>query len=87
MAVGIKESLEVLEAVQLLLKDLKKILADGKIGFGDIGIIFDILGQFQVLNAGIQGADQVLPELKDLDSDESQILIAKALEIAAIFRV
>lgn len=83
---GIKESMEVLDAVEVLLKDLKKILADGKISFGDIGIIFDLLGQFQVLNLGLQGADQVLVELKDLDSAESELLVAKALAIAAIFK-
>lgn len=83
---GIKESMEVLDAVEVLLKDLKKILADGKISFGDIGIIFDLLGQFQVLNLGLQGADQVPAELKDLDPAESELLLAKALAIAAIFK-
>lgn len=86
MAVGIKESLEVLAAVEVLLKDLKKVLADGKIGFGDVGVIFDLLGQFQVLNAGLQGADQVPAELKDLDSAEAEVLVARALAIAAIFQ-
>lgn len=86
MAVGIKESLEVLDAVELLLKDLKKVLADGKVGFGDIGIIFDLLGQFPTLNAAYQGRQLVIPELKDIDSAEAEKLMAKALIIAAIFQ-
>lgn len=84
--VGIKESLEVLDAVEVLLQDLKKVLADGRIGLGDVGVIFDLLKQFPTLNAGIQGADQVPAEIKDLDTDEAQLLIAKALAIVAIFQ-
>jgi len=83
---GIKESLEVLEAVKVLLEDLKKVLADGKLGLGDIGVIFSILQQFPTLNAGIQGANLVPVEIKDLDADESAVLVAKALEIVAIFK-
>jgi hypothetical protein len=86
MSVSIKESLEALEAVKVLLQDLKKVLADGKISIGDVGVIFDLLKQFPVLNAGVQGADQILPELKDVDSGEAEQLMAKALEIAAIFK-
>ncbi len=86
MAVGIKESLEVLGAIEVLLKDHKKVLADGKIGLSDIGVIFDLLKQLPELNAGLQGADQIPAEVKDLDADESALLVAKAMEIVAIFK-
>jgi len=85
MAVGIKESLEVLEAVKVLLASVKKVLADGKVGLGDIGVVFELLRQLSVLNAGVQGADQVPVELKDLDPAEAEALVAKALEIAGLF--
>lgn len=83
---GIKESMEVLDAVEVLLKDLKKMLADGKIGLGDIGVVFDLIGQLGTLNAGVQGANQVPAELKDLDPEESAQLAAKAMSLAAIFQ-
>lgn len=83
---SIKESLEVLEAVKVLLGDLKKVLADGKISIGDVGVIFDLLKQLPVLNAGLQGAEQIPAELKDIDAEESALLMAKALEIVALFK-
>ncbi len=83
---GIKESLEALEDVAILLKDIKRVLADGKISLSDVGVIFDLLKQLPVLNAGLQGADQIPLEIKDLDADESALLMAKAMEIVAIFK-
>lgn len=82
----VKESVEVLDAVKVLLQDLKKVLADGKIGLGDVGVVFDLLKQLPVLNAGLQGADQIPAEMKDLDAEESALLVAKAMEIVAIFK-
>lgn len=86
MATGIKETVELLDAVGVLLLDLKKILADGRINLGDVGVIFDLLGQFQALNAGVAGADKIPAEMSDLSPEESQVLIAKALSLVAIFK-
>lgn len=85
-AVGIKETLEVLEAVRLLVVDLRKILADGKISTGDVGVIFDLLRQLPALNAGLQGVELVPLEVKDIDAQEAEKLIAKALEIGAALK-
>lgn len=85
-AVGIKETLEVLEAVRLLVVDLRKVLADGKISTGDVGVIFDLLRQLPALNAGLQGVDLVPVEVKDIDAQEAEKLIAKALEIGAALK-
>ena len=85
-AVGIKETLEVLEAVRLLVVDLRKVLADGKISTGDVGVIFDLLRQLPALNAGLQGVELVPVEVKDIDAQEAEKLIAKALEIGAALK-
>lgn len=85
-AVGIKETLEVLEAVRLLVVDLRKVLADGKISTGDVDVIFDLLRQLPALNAGLQGVELVPVEVKDIDAQEAEKLIAKALEIGAALK-
>lgn len=83
---SIKESLEVLEAARVLLVDVKNVLADGKINGSDIGVLFDLLRQLGTLNAGLQGVEQIPAELKDLDAQEAEQLIAKLMALAAIFR-
>lgn len=84
--VGVKESLEVLEAVRVLLVDIKKVLADGKISTGDMGVLFDLLRQLSVLNAGLEGVDKVPAEMKDVDAQEAEMLIAKVMDLVAVFR-
>ncbi len=84
---GVKESVEALEAARVIIVLVKKVLADGKLTTGDIGVIFDVVRSMNTLNAGIQGVDQVVAELKDLSAEEAEIVIAKAMEIVALFNV
>lgn len=84
--VGVKESLEVLEALRVLLVDIKKVLADGKVSTGDMGVLFDLLRQLSVLNAGLEGVDKVPAEMKDVDAQEAEMLIAKVMDLVAVFR-
>lgn len=86
MATGVKESLEVLEAVRVLLLDVKSVMADGKINVGDMGVVFDLLRQLGTLNAGLQGAELIPAEIGDLDAAEAEKIIAKAMELVAIFK-
>jgi 3-deoxy-D-manno-octulosonate 8-phosphate phosphatase KdsC-like HAD superfamily phosphatase len=86
VATGIKESLEVLEAVKVLLVDIKAVLKDGKINMDDVGVVFDLLRQLSTLNAGVEGVSQVPGEVMDLDAKEAEQVIAKAMELVAIFR-
>lgn len=82
----IKESVEALEAAKVILGIVKKVLADGKVNVGDIGVLFELVSALGVLNAGIQGVALIPGELKELDAAESQELINKALEIVALFK-
>ncbi len=84
---GVKESLEALEALRLLVLDVKKVLADGKISTADIGVVFDVLNQMPALNAGIKGVELVPAEIKDIDAQEAELLVKKALELAALVGV
>jgi hypothetical protein len=87
MAVGVKDTVEALEAARVILVLVKKVMADGKINVGDIGILFELVRALGVLNAGVQGLDQVMVEIKDMDAAEAEIVIAKAMEIVALFSV
>ncbi len=61
-------------------------MADGKIGLGDMGVIFDLMGQFGDFNAAIASIKDIPSEIKDLDSAEAQQIVDKVNEIIAIFR-
>lgn len=82
---GVKNILEALEAARVILAIVKKVLADGKINTGDIGVVFELVRALSVLNAGIQDLDQVLAEVKDMDAAEADLVIAKAMELVALF--
>lgn len=82
-AKSIKNILEVLEAVKLLVVDGKKVMADGKISLADLGVAMDLLRQLPAMNAAIQDIAEVVPEAKDLSAEEIDQLIAKILEVVA----
>lgn len=82
-AKGIKETLELLEGVKVLIVEAKKVLADGKVSLADLPVVLGLLQKFSVLNAAVQGVDEVVSEAKDLSSDEATLVIAKVLELVA----
>lgn len=82
----IKETLEMLEGVKVLAVSGKKIFADGKVSIADLPVALELLAQFGTLNAAVAGADQVIPEMKDLSADEANQIVAKVLEIVAVIK-
>lgn len=82
-AKGIKETLELLEGVKVLIVESKKVLADGKVSLADLPAVLSLLQKFSVLNAAVQGAGEIVGEVKDLSGDEANQVIAKVLELAA----
>ena len=80
---GIKETLELLEGVKVLVLESKKVLSDGKVSFSDLPALLGLLQKFSVLSAAVQGASEVVAEAKDLSSDEANIVVSKVLEIVA----
>jgi hypothetical protein len=83
---GIKESLELLDGVKALLVDGKKIMADGKVSFADLPVLFDLMQQAGILTAAFQGLNDVPAEVKDLTAEEANQLLAKVLEVVAGLR-
>lgn len=80
---GIKETLEVLDGVKVLIVQAKAVFADGKVNLADLPVLLGLLQNLSVLNAAVQGADQVIAEAKDLSSEEATVVIAKVLELVA----
>lgn len=80
---GIKETLELLQGIKDIAVDAKKVLKDGAVNLADLPIAMELLGQLGELSAAVQGVDQVVAEVKDLDAGEINQIVAKVLEIAA----
>lgn len=78
---GIKESLEVLEGVKALGVAAKKVLADKKVNLADLPVLLGLVQDFSTITQAVQGADQVVVEVKDLTLDEANQLIAKVMEV------
>jgi hypothetical protein len=82
-AKGIKESMELLEGVKVLVVEVKKVMADGKVSLADLPVLMSLLQKFSVLSAAAEGAGEITKEVKDLSAEEAQTLLAKVLEVTA----
>lgn len=69
MSVGIKESKELLEGIELLAVSAKKIAKDG-VSLADLPEAIELLKKLDVLVAAVNGINQLDEELKDLDQAE-----------------
>jgi len=81
-AVGIKETLELLDGVKVLVRTGKRVMSDGKVSISDLPEFLDLVNKFALLNAAYQGADLIVAEAKNLSAEEAQMIIAKVMEIA-----
>lgn len=69
MSVGIKESKELLEGVELLAVSAKKIAKDG-VSLADLPEAIELLKKLDVLVEAFKGLSNVDEEIKDLDQAE-----------------
>ena len=76
---GVKNTLELIDLVGVVSADIVAAKADGAITWFDLPKFSDVPG---ALNAAIDGADQIVSELKDLDKQEGQILVLRLLAAA-----
>jgi len=82
---GIKEILELLDGLRVILTISGKALEDGKLSFGDLTLIADLAKEYEVLVNAVKGSDEVLKELKDLDANEAQIVVTKLYDVIMPF--
>lgn len=78
---GIKETLELLDAVKLLVLKVGDVLEDGKVNLKDLPVLLDLVKKVQVLKTGADGAELIAKEVKDLSQEEAALLLAKVYEV------
>lgn len=78
---GLKETNEILDALELISQTVVKSLADGKIGVDDLVNLADLARNLDVLMAGVRNADDAVAELKDLDETELLTLVVRVFGI------
>jgi len=78
---SVKETLEVVKAIQLVGVDAKKALKDGKINAEDMAIVLDLVKNAQILIDAVEGINLVGAEIKELDQAEL-IELGSALFVA-----
>ena len=83
---GIKESLELLKGLEVLIQDYKKVMADGKVNVQDLAVLGDLMGQLGVLSEAYKGLDLIGKEIKDLDEAEMVQLAVAALALVKSFK-
>ena len=70
VSLDLKECLELLKGIKLILDSLKKVLADGKIGWDDAAVALDLAQQYKVLVDAVEGFNYIDDELKKLNEAE-----------------
>lgn len=81
MSVGIKESKELLDGVEVLGVAAKKIAKDG-VSLADLPEALELLKKLDVIIEAVKGLDQLDEEVKDLEQAELVELGMKAFAIA-----
>lgn len=79
---SIKETMEVLDLIQVGVKVGKEVTADGKVNLLDLPKLLPLIPAAQKAYAG---RSEIPKEVKDLDAEELEQLAAKALAIVAEF--
>jgi hypothetical protein len=77
---GIKETQELIAGLSELKKVLVEELSDGFQWQEDIPAVLEKLQSSEKAKAALEGADQILPELKDLDLGEKFSLVISLIK-------
>lgn len=82
--VSIKETLELLDGLEVVVKFVAKVMEDGVLGGSDLMHLQVFLKDFDVMKDSVTGIELILKEGKDLDQLEVMEIITK---LAGIFKV
>ena len=77
----VKQTLEVLEALQKVGELGAKVLADGKISISGIKYLGEIGEVVTALKVGIEGIELVDDEIKDISLIEAKEIVTKVIDI------
>lgn len=80
-AKSLKETMEVLAALELLALSVKEVMKDGKVDLADLAILVKVASQAEVFVKAVEGVGEVVPEAKDIDAAEAVALVTRLFEI------
>ena len=78
---GIKETLELLNAVQFLAVNVAAALKDGKINIDDLPVLLNLMKEVRIIIDGIRDFKEIPGEIGDIDQEEIVQLGFKIYEI------
>jgi hypothetical protein len=78
---GIKETLELLDSLEIIAVAGAKIAKDGKLSPSDLTIVYDLLLKSPKIAEGFKGINKLSAEIKDLDAEEIESIISKTFVI------
>ena len=84
--IGMKETNELLDMLESATGLTAKVLADGKVDFGDLQHLVEEGKKLHVYVDGIDDVDEVLKELKDLDEAEVLALVVRLYKLAKMVK-
>lgn len=67
---SVKESLEIIDGIEVLVDAGAEIMEDGKVNLSDVAALVSLAKKFDVLKAAVDGAKEAPEEMKDLDEME-----------------
>lgn len=80
--IGIKDTMEVLEAIDLVVELGKDVFEDGKINLNDAPAILKLANEYKKLEEAVKGFKNIYEvEVKDLDIVELQEIVLKVYAI------
>lgn len=82
----VKNTVEILNGLEVMAKFAGEVAADGKVGADDLIHLIDVAKNFDVLKEAVEGADETKEELKDLDQAEILEIIAAAQKVYKAFK-
>lgn len=81
MKADIKETMELLESLEILAVAGAKIAKDGKLSPSDLTVIYNLLMEASKISDGFKGLKQLPVEVKDLEAQEIESIISKTFVI------
>ena len=80
-SMDLKNTLEVMDALNLIVSTANKVVADGKVDLSDAKYALELLQNYGVFIAAVKDIELVGEELKNLDEAEMKVLGQKTWEM------
>ena len=78
---SIKESMEILDGLEVIIDAGAEVMADGEVNLSDINALIEVAKKFDILKKAVDNAGEASDEMKDLDEMELIQLGSKAYSL------